>query len=210
MITDLFQFQWKVDQDGYAIETDAAGRDIITPRGWRWRNYRPLELDGLWLQFAETCRMPEGVRRFVDEFGTLRDAQDGVEYNQGVARKLWAIAQLLKDGNCQAAMDTFNDTRADSLAFPRLQANLVWSNGKPEMAIIPDMLEDALRLQALQAIEGNRRYKRCRNEGCSRWFGVGTRAPIGQTYTKRRKFCSDRCRVAHARQQKREAVANGQ
>jgi hypothetical protein len=213
MITDLFKFQWKVDQDGYEVTADEVGREVLRPRGPRWRYYRPLEDDGLWLRFAETCRNRDGVLQFVGEYGLLRDAQDWVEYDRGVAGKLWVIASHLDAGDRRSAKELFNDESRDSFAHPRMTEHILWSPDKPEVfepAIVPEGLEDALRHQALEAITGNRQFRRCRNEGCANWFRLGPRSARdgGHTYTVRREFCSDRCRVAYARRQRREGSAH--
>ena len=82
--------------------------------------------------------------------------------------------------------------------------------GKFEWRFVPHSLRDALLFQAAEAIAGNRRFQRCRNEHCPNWFQLGPRSAAegNRTVTARRQFCSDRCRVASARRQKRTAVVN--
>jgi hypothetical protein len=216
MQTDLFRFQWRVDLDGYDTKVEPGiGLDrgheveVIRPSGRRWQNYRPLEFDGLWLRFAETCRTRDGVLQFVKEYGLLHDAQDPVHYIQRIAEKLWEISQYLESGDPRSAAARFVDEGRDPFALPMMFVLPLPSPERPDVfvpAVVPRQLEDALKWQALGALTGNRRFRRCRNEGCANWFGIGTRAPKGQTYTVRREFCSDRCRVAWARRNKREAA----
>jgi hypothetical protein len=220
MITDLFQFQWRVDQDGYdtTVESgrDVYGRpgefEVIRPRGSRWRYYRPLETDGLWLSFADTCRTRAGALQFVGEYGLLHDVQDRVDKILLVAERLWEIAEKLHAGDRQSAAAIFN-TRSleDPFNLPEMAEYVDWSLDTPgvfEPAFCPRQFEDALKHQACEAISGNRRFRRCRNKGCANWFRLGPRAARdgGHTYTARREFCSDRCRIAHARQSRREAA----
>jgi hypothetical protein len=82
--------------------------------------------------------------------------------------------------------------------------------GKFEWRFVPHSLRDALLFQAAEAIAGNRRFQRCRNEGCPNWFQLGphTAAEGNRTITARRQFCTDRCRVASARREKRARVVN--
>jgi hypothetical protein len=220
MITDLFQFQWQVDQDGYETAVEG-GRDVygrpgefktIRPRGQRWRYYRPLETDGLWLRFAGTCRTGDGVLQFVEEYGLLHDAQDRIDRFILVAGRLWEIAEKLHAGDRRSAASIFN-TRSleDPFNFPEMAEYVAWSTDRPgdfKPAFAPRQLEDALKHQACEAITGNRQFRRCRNEGCANWFRLGPRAARdgGHTFTARREFCSDRCRIAHARRSKREAA----
>jgi hypothetical protein len=212
------KFQWKVDQDGYETTVEnipdmygrpGGKREDILARGSRWRHYRPLEIDGLWLQFADTCRSREGVLQFVSEFGLLWDARNAVHYIQGVAEKLWVIWQYLEAGDPRAAKELFNYEPNDTYAHPMMYMSIGESVERPggfAPVLVPDNLESALRLQAIQAITENKQFRRCRNNGCVNWFGYGPHAPHRQTYTKRREFCSDRCRIAWARRNKREAA----
>jgi len=75
---------------------------------------------------------------------------------------------------------------------------------------VPNSLGDALLYQAAEAVVADRKYRRCRNEECTNWFRLGPHnskhGPM--TITERREFCSDRCRVAYARRQKKEATVD--
>jgi len=213
------KFEWKLDRDGYDTTRESVRdmygrpyeRENILARGGPELGYRPLEIDGLWLQFADTCRSREGVRQFVRKFGPLQDSPNVVHYYQGVAEKLWAIWQFLEAGDRRAAIELFNDERNDSYPHPMMRMSIGESAERPggfAPVLVPDRLEDALRLQALQAITENKQFRRCRNDGCVNWFGYGPSAPHRQTYTKRREFCSDRCRIAWGRRNKREALSH--
>jgi predicted RNA-binding Zn ribbon-like protein len=210
-----FHFDWYVDQEGYRTEfrpTRNGESEFIEPRGGPRRYHRPLEHDSLWLRFAEGCRSREGVLQFVGEFGLLRDAGNSLDLFTNVAGRLWAVAERLLAGERRSAAAIFVDRRSDAFALPMMHETILWSPDKPEvfeLAVIPRQLEDALKHQAAEAITGNRHFRRCRNEGCANWFRLGPRAATegrARTFTARREFCSDRCRVAHARRQRREAT----
>jgi hypothetical protein len=221
MSSGPFKFEWKVDQDGY--ETTDVSRDMfgrsgewegIKPCGGPLRYYRLLDNDGLWLRFADTCRSREGVLRFVGEYGMLHDGGDTVETLMLVAGRLWEIAEKLRAGDRLAAAAMFNTTSLeDPFNLPIMYGCITWSDERPgalDPAVIPRQLDDALKHQALEAITGNRQFRRCRNEGCANWFRLGPRSAKdgGHTYTARREFCSTRCRIAWNRRNKREASAH--
>jgi hypothetical protein len=222
MMAGLFRFEWPVDQHGYATQRirrrDADGYgegefEYVCARGGPRRFYRPLEESGLWLRFADTCSSREGVLQFVSEYGTLRHQDDNIDHYRRVAERLWAIYERLSCGSRSSAAGIFAE-RAPFWWPPRMQETILQrADGAVvfELAVIPDMLEDALKHQAAEAITGNRQFRRCRNQGCANWFRLGPRAAAEgrrQTFTARREFCSDRCRVAHARRQRREATAH--
>lgn len=235
---DPIYFDWSVDQDGYVIESVKAADctyfgtpasmigfddyDVVRAKGGPVRVYRSLDNDGLWRRFAETCRSPEGVLTFVNEFGLLSDASwHSLDGGKGqplseflaTARRLSEVAEHLDAGNREGAAKALQ--KRDGLlphGWPSLiEAILPSKSGGFEQRLIPISLRDALLHQAAEAIVGNRRFRRCRNDGCSNWFRLGphTAKDGGKTYTKRREFCSDRCRVAAARHQKKaEALAH--
>jgi hypothetical protein len=220
-MVDLFYLHWPVDQDGYETEPggdhDAdgyryeGGFERLRPRGGPQRFYRPLDDAGLWLRFGETSRDREGVLQFVGEFGMLRQQNDSFGHYQRLAARLWAIHEQLQAGNRLSAANIFTDR---SIPLPQMFETILWSANRPEAfepVVVPYMLEDALKHQALEAITGNRRFRRCRNQGCANWFRLGPRTVTEgrrQTFTMRRAFCSDRCRVAHARRQRKEPTVH--
>jgi hypothetical protein len=212
-----FRFVWAVDQDGYEVERatlkEAQGLggvvereyDFIRSRGGPLRFYRPLEDDGLWLRFAHICGSPEGVLSFVKEFGLLTGSPpERVDSFLETAALIRRIAERLAAGERLTATKLFADS-----GLPTVKEAIIWSSDRPEileLRLVPLTLRDALLHQTGEAITRNRHFRRCRNEGCPNWFRLGPRADAGQgrrTYTARREFCSDRCRVAHARRQKR-------
>ena len=204
-MTDLYEFDWPVDQHGYDAEhapssggvgrTILSGRladDRVRRRGGPFRYYRPMERPGLWRRFAETCESPTGVLAFVNEFGLLADDKDSesTEAILDTARLLRLIAIGIDRHDRSGAAIIFN-----AHAKPRVSAEIVPGPKAPEFRLIPLSLRAALLLQAGEAINGDRQLKRCRN--CPEWFQIGAGA-----HTARRDFCTDRCRVAWSRKPK--------
>jgi hypothetical protein len=206
-----FRFVWHVDQAGYTIELDeprglgAVHEYLVCSRGGPLRSYWPLDEDGLWLRFAETCKTPEGVLGFVNEFGLLTQSPERLDSILETAALIRRIAEHFHAGERAVATKLFAGS-----GMPTLKEAILWSAESPgvfEACLVPLKLRDALLHQACEAITGNRRFRRCRNEGCPNWFRLGPHADTGEgrrTYTVRRQFCSDRCRVASARHRKRE------
>jgi hypothetical protein len=220
-----FAFAWPVDQGGYEIlrnrvERETAvllGKDtfeFLVPRGGPLRFYRPLDEDSLWLRFAQSCKDAENVLLFANEFGRLGAKQAGLEDRLDrileTADLLRRISEYLHAGDRYAATLLFSKS-----GLPSMKEGILWYADKPERfhyRLIPLTLRDALLHQAGEAITGNRRFRRCRNEGCPNWFRLGPHPDSDgghrPTITARREFCSDRCRVASARRQKRETATH--
>jgi len=214
-----FRFLWPVDQDGYEIEHVTLGEprglglereyDLIRSKDGPLRFYRPLDEDGLWLLFANTCQTAEGALSFVNEFGSLAGAPERLDSLLGTAALIRRIAERLQAGERLAATRLFANS-----GLPTMKEGVFFHPDRPEVfefRLVPLTLRDALLHQTGEAITGNRRFRRCRNEGCPNWFRLGPQAKTlegRRTHTARREFCSDRCRVASARRQKREKTAN--
>jgi hypothetical protein len=213
-----FRFVWPVDQDGYDIEQVKLDEptgignerecDHVRSRGGPLRYYRPLNEDGLWLRFAETCKSREGVLSFVTEFGLLTKSPERLDDILAIAALIRRIKACIEKRDRMSAVKLFSQT-----SLPNLKEAILWDPDKPEIfnfLLIPQRLRDALLHQAGEAITGNRQFRRCRNKSCPNWFRLGPRALAEgrRTYTARRQFCSDRCRVAWARWHKKEGAAD--
>jgi hypothetical protein len=229
---DPFEFLWSVDRDGYEIKhvptrtgdgpADAYFEEVsICPRGGPLREYRPMQdFPGLWRRFAD-CTDRSSALAFVQEFGLLFSSierpkathslsgndqlpSDSVKTILGAAATMRRIIGLMDSKDrVEAAKQWSIWTR------PRLTARLgpTTRHGGHEgyeFKLIPLTLSAGLFLQVGDAIAFDQEWRHCRNNTCSEWFliGVGVDAK-----TKRREFCSTRCRVASARHRKaRKAV----
>jgi len=226
---DPFLFPWPVAQDGYKIERapryqgllgyEPIGEDLfIAPIGGLPRYYNPLAEDGLWRQFAATCTTDAGVLRFANKYGVLtagnsfeQPGKTHLDEFLKLSFQLREIAGRLEKRDRQGAAERFYIGR--DLSTPVMHVFPFPSEkqrGSFELRFVPKSLRDALLYQAVDAIAGNRQYRRCRNEECPTWFRLGPHKTKegNKTFSARREFCSDRCRVAAARRAKKGALAN--
>jgi hypothetical protein len=231
-----YLFEWPVDQAGYDLVYDESEGLFLQARGGPPRYYRPMEVEGLWRRFANQCTDAhrkgllgfredhDGILAFVSEFGltaakpllplwkrSLADPQQwqaarvrGEAAETEPLQEIGALASLIReiaehyDKNEHAdAAALFND-----YGSPELRAGILTNDrGRLEIALAPDDLEGALLLQTLETITGNYEWRHCRNEGCPNWFRIGSGGK-----TKRREFCSTRCRVAAAARRHKSGV----
>ncbi len=219
-----FALAWPVDEDGYGIarkrdrqeaeELEGGDIGVVVRRGGPLNFYRPLDDDGLWLRFAQTCKDADGVLLFANEFGRLGGSADDRDHRVDDILKTAAlirrIGERLQAGQRYEATMLFLKS-----GLPTMKEGILWYAAEPERfhyRLVPLTLRDALLHQAGEAITGNRHFRRCRNVGCPNWFRLGpnTAGEVRhrQTITARREFCSDRCRVASARWQKREGAGH--
>jgi hypothetical protein len=215
--TELYNdFEWRVDSDGYLIvprpDPFRGGKFVVIKnrepvpdeslvqdgeswlrdnpparevcaRGGAFRLYQPMtEETGLWREFAETCVTEEAILKFVTKYGLPFDGICLVGEVIGKAKVLHDVMDFFDRGRPADAVKAFN---AHARASVRVQIS------NKELRPYPEDLYSALLLQAGQAITGNHNFKRCENPDCTSWLRIGTGAA-----TKRRQFCSARCRVA--------------
>jgi hypothetical protein len=226
-VGDPFHFCWGVDQTGYEVRTGVPGlilsevSEFVVAHGGPERRYQPLEHPALWRTFCETCQDRDGALTFAGKFGLLREPNqlaygafgrlppepgDRLADTLELANHIRAIARLLDLGLRREAMNRFNNDR------PKMSEYILWEQEQPERfryKWVPLSLRDALLHQIGEAITRNHQFRQCANSGCSNWFQLGPHQAQGgrrQTTTVRRRFCSDYCRVASARRQKREAT----
>jgi hypothetical protein len=219
-----FAFVWPVDQAGYEIcrnrvdpETaELLGREefeFVVPRGGPLRYYYPLDDESLWLRFSQTCEDADSVLSFANEYGRIGGSSEGMDDRLDRVLETAALMRKITDRlhvhDRYGAMMLF--LKSD---LPTMKEIILYNSNISQpfsYKLLPMTLRDALLHQAGEAITGNRRFRRCRNEGCPNWFRLGPQtATEGRrpTVTARREFCSDRCRVASARRQKREDTAH--
>jgi hypothetical protein len=202
----LLQFEWPVDQEGHWIErmvgsgktlAQTGSYDVVRRRGGPLKFYRPLEKNpGLWRQFAEFDASAQSAIRFADQFGLLTTGDwCGLPQFAELAEILLKLADLLDGNDRESAASIFTIAMRGR---PTLTTGIrrLGETNRFDFVLSPLSLASALLLQAGQAITGNQQFRRCR--ACPTWFRLG-----GGT-TVRREFCSDRCRVAWSRRQKRE------
>jgi hypothetical protein len=205
----LYRFDWPVDQEGYDIVpvSDGTGKTlveratygVIRARGGPLRFYRPMEDEpGLWREFAETCTSPQAALNFTIKFGELLQPDSPADKSPSASLR---AAELLRQ--LVELIDSFLGAPDDKVRSKRLPEAIEFFNSKSraetvgwidsngELRPYPANLRSALWIQAGEALTRKQTFAHCQNPQCSTWFRVGTGAS-----TIRRKFCSDRCRVA--------------
>jgi hypothetical protein len=220
-----YVFEWSVDQAGYDLEPDEDDHWMVQARGGPLRYYRPMEVEGLWRRFAGQCVDErgaddhDGILAFVSEFGLLAATRpppllqrrpmvrkrptandnETISLIGATAALIRKIAEHYDNGERGAAAELFS-----AYAEPKLTVGIASPNAgrRFEYELVPTDLRGALLLQTGETITGNYGWRRCRNEGCPAWFRVG---PGGKT--KRRQFCSTRCRVAAAARRHKSGVS---
>jgi hypothetical protein len=189
----LYRFEWPVDQDGYDIVRLGGGgesllgqttNDVIRSRGGAPRFYRPMEDEpGLWREFAETCTSAEAALEFTRKFGDVIHPDTAIENVLRGAELIKQLATLIDSKRRPEAIELFRKNA-------RARAE-IWIDDSGELRPFPSHLLSALLIQTGEALTHDHSFRRCQNPRCSTWIRVGTGAS-----TIRRKFCSDRCRVA--------------
>ena len=236
------RLRWSKAPRGYVIKTRPfsldflpdAERTVVIPKGLEWDDV--LEEDGfnafrrtlspyqasigeyqIYSQLANTPRTPDGVLKFVDQWGLLYDLLPWV----GLESFYAAIATMksaIDDGN--AAIRS-GRPGADTAAVKRLNARLTnvyqghsgpegfaglisaqfdWEaraeprHHKPRLIFAATSLWQFCLLEHLQAIAGGVDIKTCENKRCGKYLRLpkgGGRAP---------RHCDDTCRQAARRQ----------
>ncbi len=225
----MWQLEWPVDQHGYELVHEEGEPEIIKARGGPPRYYRPMKIEGLWRRFADQCLADnetfgcvpnrEGILAFVNEFGLLAakpqpslldqppvrglpTPNDSETFNDitGTALTIREIIDCYNRGDCRAAADLCNN----SYDYPNLTAfvDVTKRKDRLQLQLVPNDLRGVFLLQTINAITGNSEWRRCRNDGCLEWFRIGTGAS-----TKRREFCSTRCRVADGERRRKTQEA---
>ena len=185
----LFDLDWPIDQDGYVIDTDPEGRQIVRRRGGPLRYYRPLrDHPGLAREFSE-LREEEDYIDFAGRFGLLGNSLDlasSTDDKELVAHWFLRSKQIRDllgahdNGDKKAAVKMYNETHHLLRTFVHAE-----ETRKSRIVIQPSTLFGAMILQVADELTTGIRFKRCSN--CTTWF----------QHRANKNFCSDQCRYAH-------------
>ena len=201
--TDLFDFHWPVDQDGYEVETIPGSKseritllgnwgpyDVLRRKGGPQRFYRPLvDAPGLAREFSELPE--EGYLDFICRFGFLSVNPDDHIQNESVSewqRLQGCVRDILEArdaGDVRKAVDIYNQTGH----FLRTYIDFSETT-KRHLRIIPLSLFGVMMLQVADELTTGIEFQRCLN--CTTYF----------PRRSNKKFCSDRCKAAHNRKMK--------
>jgi hypothetical protein len=205
----MFEFEWPVDRAGYRwvdrwrqssailgskLDPAALGPPMPTlePCGGPLRFYRPLDEEpGLGRKFA-ALRLPADqaeLLEFVNRYGLLSDTHTELSWIEESIQRCKVTAVALDDFGPRAAAPMFAH-----LFHPRFGIALAWEGDLPEIKVAPSTLYGAIILQIAQEIAGKVQFRKCKS--CTEWFAVGKGGA-----TRRKEFCSPRCRMAWHRRQ---------
>lgn len=217
---DLFCFDWYVDERGYepvsaaeappgvekAVLSDppSGGGWCLRRRGGALRAYSVLDdLSGLARRFAHLPREPEAILEFASEYGFLGYGQtehpDNPAWEEEV---LWwhthiqgmrHVVEGIDAGQRHSMAKIFN-----GYVEPRMTVRIeAGQGGRPALYATPTNLLGQMWLQIAREITNERKFRKC--VWCPAWFPYGR----GTGHKKTKLFCSDRCRKASSRAQRR-------
>ncbi len=212
--SDLFQFEWFVDQDGYELIPPPERPDkpkknatyltgqldgwALKRRGGTLRGYRPLqEFPGLFRQFRELDLSPQAAQNFANEFGLLghpfldRDMltpeNEVATGSSGWENRIITMKMICDDLDYGLRDTAINHFNSYVLSF----CNVIIRNERakrPSLDVVPTNLMSCLWLQLAGEITDGTRFKKCRV--CPSWFPVGP----GTGHRETKEFCSSKCR----------------
>jgi hypothetical protein len=195
----LFDFEWPVDQYGYAAETITPDptkrvallgneeREVIRRKDGPLRFYRPLaEFPGLAREFSETSE--DGYLDFAQRYGLLGMGLDATPddcedlYQWRERQQIIRSILIARDGeDAKEAIRLYNETNHFIRTFIRTE-----ETRKARIVVRPLTLFGAMLLQVADELTTGIKFKRCRN--CFIWF----------KYRANKDFCSSKCRYAHS------------
>ena len=223
-LSRLFEFVWLVDEDGYEIRSgrpDGVSLDGVVRRyrqgpwlarkGGALRRSRLLadhpEMSAEFASLLDAGRVSgDAIIRFAGEYGFLRhwpgpDADCDAESLQYWGDSIWRVSEFLK-------MADQNPVDAVSLAGwfncymqPISRMHLTAAQKDVSLQFNPLCLWDAICVQMAALVDQSVGVKKCKN--CGGWIQYGQ----GTGHTRRKDFCSDRCRVAWNRSKAKGAVS---
>lgn len=169
---------------------------------------QPLRNGRLYLQFADLLKAPnfeDACLEFARLFGLpTQHAGDGAKERLSRWRTL---AEQMRD-SIEGLQRAIEEKMLPPLGASITEMHVMLvpgMDGRPTLALQPDRLWDALRLQLGQSIAGGRTIHACENSGCEKLFETGGGRGTGAKRLNA-KFCSDECRkdsskrnVAHKR-----------
>jgi hypothetical protein len=202
-IVDI-DFEWPVAVGGYEVHDYGPRSDEPTlltadlsglhldPKSSELERRRPLADEPyLFLLFADTAQHADGAREFASRFGLLL----GTLRNPAGGEAVWLwlrhiqrfrlLVDIWQSGN---PAELLWQVDPDDLRPASIAGGLSWREGRPRLALRPNSLLSAMRLQFFQAVAELKEIKAC--DGCGKWFERGP----GKARRAKSRFCSDQCR----------------
>ncbi len=185
---------------------------VLEPMGDDSVISRPLEQNpAIFREFAELSLQPEEIRKFADQYGLLSKPAGGPSQVENWYRQIKEMRNAIRGleksterGSLRAWADRFNkeiyrgsgpDRRVSMSAKLRRTDEPL----RPTLHVVPDDLISAMWLRLAQHVSSSERMQSCNL--CSKWFVFGT----GTGRRSSAQYCSDRCRKAFNKRQRRSA-----
>ena len=184
--------EWSRCRDGYKILEEADGSKLIGPLSVNKEAIHPLEMDAvLFRQFAE-LKSEKTILEFVTEYGlgTHPVEREPLGVWQVEPGRIGDAIKAWEKGDHDGLCTRFNELRMVPANF-RLEPQP--RRNPPALYYQPKTLIDGLWVQFAHAVSQNKTQRRC--DYCHRWHA---------SQTKRRKFCSDKCRNDNFRKGKEQ------
>ena len=212
MSDELFQFRWYHDQDGYVLQEHPPSPPPLTAmsrtepewyihrKGGPLRFYRPREeAPDIHRKFANLSPTPESILGFINEFGflgSLHSSEDQTKEQFALTRDAinnvkTILSFLDTEGESSRVSKMYNEYVA-----PHMTVRIDDSNpNRKKTCIFPRTLISLIWLNVAEEICDGVKWKQCKQ--CPTWFVLGRKAG-----TRRKVFCSPKCRVAWNRKHK--------
>jgi hypothetical protein len=209
----FFRFEWKRDTSGYDLKGgsqdplwDAVdynlGNRLIVARGRSVETYEPDERSPM--LHREFLRLPwgnhEALLAFVTNHGLLGiewGGPPGSESLAGIWRAYMELSTYVAWGHDDPALSTAERDQYFNTHCPRhMSVRMEHDNGKTILKVCPGSLLAWMWLRFAQEKAGEIEVRRCARPECGESWIVGRGS---EQKTKRSKYCSDFCRVAHFR-----------
>ena len=221
-MSNIFQFQWAVDQSGYELVLEpgvpaADGEGFASP-DWRpetqelrpisgkFRMYDPREKAiNLHRELAYLASDAEALRAFTNKYGVVTgndfSASEQACSVQSILKLKRDIRVVLdKHDQGQDAISAYYKVAEPTATFLIDPTN----PNRPKMAVVPLSLQSFIWLRVVEDITGGIQWTKCKRDACPEHFSVGKLEG-----TKRRQFCSDKCRVYSSRERKKQEGGGG-
>ena len=219
---NIFQFQWAVDRSGYELVhdpgaplTDGEGfaspdsrpeTHELRPISGKFRTYDPREEAlNLHRELAYIPADPEALRSFTNKYGVVTGNDFAASEQACSVRAALTLKENLRSvldkhdqgKNAIAAYYTLAEPTATFLIDPT-------NPNRPKMAVVPLSLQSFIWLRVVEDITGGIQWTKCKRDACLEHFSIGKLEG-----TKRRQFCSDKCRVYWNREKKKQEDSVG-
>lgn len=212
MNLDLIDFSWFVDSEGYSFDPNGkglgtrliTGAGTIVRNGGKLRHYNASDLPlGLHRVFASVDKTEQAALNFVQQYGFLEDTADEHEKEEEALTTFFDYQEKIHVAVKGIHLFQDNPKHAqfiyNGFSSPHMTARFNIENNRPVLQMVPNSLMSYIWLSLADEITEGRNYQFCNN--CSQPFATG-----GNTgHTKRKKYCSNKCKQASYRKKKEEA-----